>query len=170
MKLYHFSEEGDISLFVPRPPRRQPEAEPLVYAIDARHSPLYLFPRDCPRIGVWSPGGEGRLYIQEDWAERWRSAALYRYHLPSETFLDCQDHGVWVSRSTVKPSSVDHLTQLDLLCPWPVHLVPSLAELSKEFYDFSTKQFIGSDYVSMIRMSNLQDWPGSAGSPVRPKA
>jgi hypothetical protein len=26
---------------------------PLVWAIDAWHQPMYLFPRDCPRILYW---------------------------------------------------------------------------------------------------------------------
>lgn len=169
MNLYHFSEEGDISLFVPRAPRRQPKAEPFVYAIDAWHSPLYLFPRECPRIGVWNDSGDFRLYIQEDWVERWLSAVLFRYDLPTESFIDCQDHGVWVSRSEVKPLGIVRLTSLPDHCPWPVHAVPSLLEQAGEFYDFSQGRFAGPDHVSMIRMSNLKDWPGNVGSPVRPK-
>lgn len=170
MKLFHFSEEDDISLFVPRPPRRQPDAEPLVYAIDDWHSPLYFFPRDCPRIGVWIREAGGRLYIQEDWVERWSSAEIFRYHLPTESFIDCQDHGVWVSPSAVKPIRMDRLTHLHELCSWPVHSVPSLTDLAHEFFDFSTQEFLVPEHVSMIRMSSLLDWPGSVGSPVRPKA
>ncbi len=169
MNLFHFSEEGDISLFVPRPPKRQPDAQPFVYAIDAWHSPLYFFPRDCPRIGVWNDEGEGRLFVQEDWLERWQAATLFRYDLPTETFVDCQDHGVWVSTSEVKPLRLESLTQLPDLCPWAVHPVPSLTEKARELFDFSTKQFLVPDHVSMIRMSNLPDWRNEPGSPVRPR-
>lgn len=168
MKLYHFSEEGSIALFEPRAPSRHPESQPLVYAIDAWHSPLYLFPRDCPRIGIWSDEGVGRLFIQEDWVERWQKAILFRYELPPQTFVDCHDHGVWVSSSPINPMGVDSLVHLPDLCPWPVTVAASLVKQAEEFFDFETKEFTYPGHVSMIRLSNLSDWPLGPGSPVQP--
>lgn len=60
-ELYHFSEEPTIGLFDPRavtkasarPPGREWLNGPLVWAIDDWHAPMYLFPRDCPRILIW---------------------------------------------------------------------------------------------------------------------
>ncbi len=61
MRLFHFSEDGDIRQFQPRPvlkaaPRRQGQEwlnGPLVWAIAQTHQRLYLFPRECPRIVIW---------------------------------------------------------------------------------------------------------------------
>ena len=32
---------------------RKPEAQPLVWAVDTRHAPMFWFPRDCPRGCIW---------------------------------------------------------------------------------------------------------------------
>ena len=53
MKLFHFSEEPTIQRFEPHVPQTQPEASPLVWAIDETHAPNYFFPRDCPRVCFW---------------------------------------------------------------------------------------------------------------------
>jgi len=106
MQLYHFSEEPGISLFVPRPvavsAARPLGLEwlngPLVWAIDDWHQPMYLFPRECPRILLWptetTSAGHLRAhwttsrriiaYAEDGWAERIAEAMLYRYALPRE--------------------------------------------------------------------------------------
>lgn len=48
---YHFSEDPSIICFHPRPHPSHPSLAPVVWAIDQEKSPLYFFPRDCPRIG-----------------------------------------------------------------------------------------------------------------------
>ena len=53
MPLYHFSEDPTIERFVPRAPLARPEVEPLVWAIDEWHQPIYFVPRDCPRVCFW---------------------------------------------------------------------------------------------------------------------
>jgi hypothetical protein len=61
MRLFHFSDDLSIEVFVPRPVRvpssRRPGFAwlngPLVWAIDAWHQPMYLFPRHCPRTLFW---------------------------------------------------------------------------------------------------------------------
>jgi hypothetical protein len=50
MPLYHFSEDPTIKVFAPRAPLAHPDYEPLVWAIDDWHQPMYWTPRDCPRI------------------------------------------------------------------------------------------------------------------------
>jgi hypothetical protein len=52
--LYHFSEDPGITRFNPRMHPSHPDQPAMVWAIDEEHSPLYYFPRDCPRIGFWS--------------------------------------------------------------------------------------------------------------------
>jgi len=189
LRLFHFSDRGDIAVFEPRPPERHPEAESFVYAINSWHAPLYLFPRDCPRIGVWPvettldkdisafrdlTSARMRLLIDSSFERSWREKELFRYEFdPADGFIDCQDHGVWVSRSVVAAQSVVRLTNLPSCIEdegIQVEIVASLAESASEFYDFEAKQFRTSLHVSMVRMALLPGWNHQAGRPVRPTA
>ncbi|MHB8576903.1 MAG: DUF6886 family protein, partial [Dehalococcoidia bacterium] len=66
MALYHFSEDPSIRVFVPHRAKTSVVDEPLVWAIDDWHAPLYYVPRDCPRACFW-PGPQTS---PED-CERW---------------------------------------------------------------------------------------------------
>ena len=66
-------EPRPVAIASPRPAGREWLNGPLVWAIDACHAPMYLFPRDCPRILVW-PFAET---TQEDRA-RWFGACRAR--------------------------------------------------------------------------------------------
>jgi hypothetical protein len=46
--VYHFSEDPSIRRFQPHVAATSSHAEPLVWAIDEEHAPLYWFTRDCP--------------------------------------------------------------------------------------------------------------------------
>ena len=121
--LYHYSDRDDIAVFKPRAPLRHPHAEPLVYAIDEWHSPLYFFPRDCPRIGIWpiessSPEDvehyramtEKRMLM---FVEVNQSGELFRYEMnPLDGFVDTGDIGVWTSRQEAVPVSMTRLDDL----------------------------------------------------------
>ena len=91
---------------------------PLVWAIDEWHQPMYLFPRDCPRIVLWateetfqkdlddyfgSSGARMVAYIEQDWLPRLQKQALYRYELPHGLFQPLEDAGMWVSGEAVRP-------------------------------------------------------------------
>ncbi len=52
--LYHFSEESDIHIFIPRAKQNRPEFPAVVWAIDEQHEFSYYFPRDCPVVSVSS--------------------------------------------------------------------------------------------------------------------
>lgn len=186
MRLFHFSSEQGIAEFVPRPPLRHPKAEPLVYAIDEEHSPLYLFPRDCPRIGIWAlPGslpeheawlndrcGGARMLLIIDlgWEARLKSGRLVRYEFtPGPPFEDCHDHGVWASREAVLPVAEEVL--MDLLglaqaAGAKVEVSPCLASFGRAVLAGDVP--CGSLHVSMVRMSSLPAWQGPAGTPVSP--
>ena len=135
MRLWHFSDDGDIGLFEPRPvriPVERPEGQewlngPLVWAIDDVHSILYLFPRECPRIVVWPTSAtleEDRrawlgdtaaravAFVEHSWVERLSKATVHRYGMPPHTFEDTGDVGMWVSRAAVIPSSASCLSNL----------------------------------------------------------
>lgn len=124
--LFHFSESLDIEIFEPRPvrvPSRRPPGwdwlnGSLVWAIDDWHQPMYLFPRDCPRILIWPTerttaedrakywgdcSGRMLAFIERGWSARLRSAVLCRYELAAASFECLADAGMWVSRTTVQP-------------------------------------------------------------------
>lgn len=90
----------------------------LVWAIDEWHQPMYLFPRDCPRILLWPIENTSQkdlrdyfgasparmiAYVEQGWLSRLRTQALYRYELPEGPFQCLEDAGLWVSRETVHP-------------------------------------------------------------------
>jgi hypothetical protein len=126
--LFHFSEQAGIARFEPRAPLERPEVEPMVWAIDEWHAPMYYLPRDCPRACFWAgpatsdqdrerwmAGSEARMVIAVElaWLERIRQVALYRYRMPPDGFvLHDHDGGHWVSRQPVMPLSVEPVGDL----------------------------------------------------------
>jgi hypothetical protein len=55
--LWHFSEDPSLERFRPHVPATNPRAQPLVWAVDTRHAPMFWFPRDCPRGCIWPVSG-----------------------------------------------------------------------------------------------------------------
>jgi uncharacterized protein DUF6886 len=100
------------------------EQEPLVWAVDTRHLPLYWFPRDCPRGTFWAhaesdPGDVRRLLggatrvhvVEETWLPRMREVQLYAYRLPDERFEPHPEvGGYWIAREPVEAAAVVALT------------------------------------------------------------
>ena len=186
--LFHFSEDPAIRVFVPRPVRvaidRGPDRawlnDPLVWAIDAVHSRLYLFPRDCPRIVIWPTGetspedrrtwfgdvtGRAVAYVEEAWMDRIRSGTLHRYGMPPETFEAIGEPGAWVSRYSVVPSGRDTLKDLPGAMAaegLELRALPRLTPLAPVWR--STLQASG------LRLRNARDWVTPAGGPPRPYA
>src|SRR5919202_2218535 len=179
MPLYHFSEDPAIEVFVPRPPLAHPDVEPLVWAIDEWHSPLYFVPRDCPRVCFWPLESTTQadlerhfatvsdrmvVAIEARWLDRLRSTALYRYVLPDEPFESLHDAGMYVSPQTVTPLRVEPLGDLlDRFVEARVELrvCHSIAALGRAVAA-STLHF------SLIRMRNAWDWTGPVGGPALP--
>jgi hypothetical protein len=185
VRLFHFSEDPAIARFDPRSVRVPVERPPgkewlngvLVWAIDDAHGFLYLFPRECPRVLLWPTpatteadrerwlaGSTGRAiaYIEQAWADRMAAAAINRYELPTNTFEDARDVGMWVSRSAVTPARMDRLTELPArLAEQNVELriVDSLTPL-KRAWDTTI-------HASGIRLRNALDW-GPPGWPHTP--
>lgn len=135
MRLYHFSDDPRIEVFVPRSvrvPAKRPAGSdwlngPLVWAIDDDHQIMYLFPRECPRILLW-PTDETKVedreiwwqgskakrlaYIEQVWFEPLATGTIYRYEMPGEAFEDLDDAGMWVTKEPVRPLRRDTLTDL----------------------------------------------------------
>src|SRR5215204_4221172 len=126
--LYHFSEHPGITNFVPHRARSSTRAEPLVWAIDGWHSPMYFVPRDCPRACFWpgpqtSPADHERWFshvratmvipIESGWLARLRTTKLYRYTMPEDCFtLADATAGHWVSHETITPLAVETVGDL----------------------------------------------------------
>ena len=125
--VFHFSEDGSIEWFVPHVPQTNPSQPPAVWAIDAEHSPLYWFPRHCPRISVWAYDDEQRALLRSTfrtdasricaaeigWLGRIRSTRLYRYAFDGSDFERwAEAYGHYVSDHTVVPRRVDELGDL----------------------------------------------------------
>jgi hypothetical protein len=155
----------------PRPPGRDWLNGPLVWGVDEDHQPMYLFPRDCPRILVWAVGTTtaddrdrwfgGRAcrmiaHIEWAWLERLQRATLHRYDLPRDTFEDLDDAGMWVSRAPVVPLAMEAIRDLPAALRADgveLRVMESLAPL-RDVWSTSL-------HASGIRLRNAQGWPGS---------
>jgi hypothetical protein len=130
VRLYHFSEEPDIEVFVPRPPLAHPEQEPLVWAIDDWHAPHYFVPRDCPRVCFWAradsaredvehflAGADRAVAIERAWLPAVTEATLYRYEFDPAGFeLIDETAGYYARREATRPVGVERLVNLPALC------------------------------------------------------
>jgi RimJ/RimL family protein N-acetyltransferase len=132
-RLFHFSEDPAIEVFEPRPVRvasqRPPGLDwlngPLVWTVDAWHSPMFFFPRDCPRILLWRTPqtteadldhwwrGDRRrrmqAHVEAAWVERIGAARLYRYAFDPGAFEPVDVAGgpaYHVARAAVRPLEV----------------------------------------------------------------
>lgn len=174
MALYHFSEDPDIGVFVPRTLPRDPWRtvdEPLVWAIDDEHAPLFFFPRDCPRICWWPlpqstaddldrwwGDRNARMVACTEWAwlEPMRSTRIYRYTMPEETFEPLDEPtgpGTRVSRAAVEPLAVEAVGGLFAAlrdANVELRLMHRLTPL-RGVWDTSL-------HASGIRLRNAQDW------------
>ncbi|HZG88436.1 DUF6886 family protein [Paenibacillus sp.] len=128
MKLYHFSEESSIAAFVPRQKENRKNMPPVVWAIDEAHAFTFYFPRACPRIVYTrtddiderdaqtffgTSGANIVVTVETAWFGRIRSAVIYRYHLPAETFRLFDEYaGYYISTETVAPLAVEPLDRL----------------------------------------------------------
>lgn len=174
MRLFHFSDDPDISEFVPRPvliPSQRPAGRewlngPLVWAIEEEFDFLYHFPRNCPRILIWARADTGdadrsswlgthraAAYVEDSWLAAIETAELHRYEMPAERFETLNDAGMWVSRHSVIPVSKESIRGLpDRLRRVGVDLrvVESLAPL---------RGLWGTTlHTSGIRLRNSKSW------------
>jgi hypothetical protein len=148
---------------------------PLVWAIDAWHQPMYLFPRGCPRILYWplatTTAEDRRAYtattacrmvacIEAGWLERLVRTVLHRYALPAESFECLDDAGMWVARDAVSPdgvTAIDDLAAALSAADVELRVVPSLEPL-KALWRTSL-------HVSGIRLRNMRTAWSRAASP-----
>ena len=126
-EVYHYSEDGTIKRFAPHVPPTNPSHPPAVWAIDQEHSPLYWFPRYCPRISVWARTDAQQQVLsatfgteaarvcaaETGWLRRVRDAKVYRYRFDADRFAPwVEADGQYVSGDIVYPERVDVLDDL----------------------------------------------------------
>lgn len=127
MRLFHFSPQSNIDVFMPQPDP-QGVAEPLVWAIDDWHQAMYLFPRDCPRVFVWPTEATTPEYlvaykkmtssrmvahIELGWLERLSQITIYRYELSPDGFESLGNAGMWVSPRPTMPMNVERIDNIE---------------------------------------------------------
>ena len=145
--VYHYSEDGTIRRFAPHVPQSNPGHPASVWAIDEEHSPLYWFPRFCPRISVWARDDDEQvrfttLFASEasrivaaetDWMLRVRDAKLYRYAFDADQFRPSPEaDGQFITDHVVHPQKValiDDLLALHAAAGVEVRFTPRLGAL-----------------------------------------
>ncbi len=116
--LWHFSEDPSLSRFRPHVPATNPDARPLVWAVDTRHAPLFWFPRDCPRGCIWpvpattredrerffGSTAANRIHVMESgWLAHMQACRLYAYRFPAHAFRPHEEvGGYWVCDEPVE--------------------------------------------------------------------
>jgi hypothetical protein len=125
--LLHFSEDPSIERFEPHVARGREGDEPLVWAIDRAHAPLYWFPRDCPGVATWartpreaeqlrarySAAGDRLHAIEAAWLDRMAAATVYAYAFAPDGFEPWPAaDGHHVRRTACEPVSVEPVGDL----------------------------------------------------------
>ncbi len=121
MRLFHVSEEENISVFYPRIPEREDmdKSIGLVWATDEAHLPNFLTPRECPRVMYHISNDTTEsdrekffssntvsygMVIENGWFDRMRSTTLYLYEFDTADFrLTDKTAGYYVSEKTQIP-------------------------------------------------------------------
>ena len=99
-EVLHFSEDPDLSEFVPRVASTAQEPTAFVWAVNADHAPDYWFPRQCPRAMAWvTPGttDADRLrilgphthrvhLIEYSWLRRLQTTRVFAYRFDAAEF------------------------------------------------------------------------------------
>lgn len=175
-RLFHFSDDDSIEIFRPRKVQVASSRaqgmewlnDPLVWGIDEWHQPMYLFPRECPRILLWKKEGtttddieryfgesSARIvaFMERRWLGSLRSETLCRYELPFTQFVSLNDAGMWVAKRTVRPVGKKTISDL------PEALERSCVEL--RVLDSLTPlrgAWSSTLHVSGIRLRNANGW------------
>lgn len=117
-EVWHFSEDPDITEFLPHvaATARQPEA--YVWAVDAERCPDYWFPRECPRAMAWRTAdsdpevgdrllgrGVERVHVIEyPWLRVLTTTTVHAYPFAAADFRPFGDPPhAWVSEQPVRP-------------------------------------------------------------------
>ena len=172
--LWHFSEESSLDRLSPHTPITNPEASPLVWAVDTRHAPMFWFPRDCPRGCIWpvsattpedrerffGQSAANRVHVMEaGWLKRMRDCRLYAYRLPAGPFRPHDVGGYWVADEPVDAIDevvIDDLMGRHAMAGIELRITPSIWPFWRRVAN-STVEFSGS------RLGNSASHPDRLG-------
>jgi hypothetical protein len=160
--LWHFSEDPSLGLFRPHVPATNPEAQPLVWAVDTRHAPMFWFPRDCPRGCIWpvsttteedrerffGQSAARRVHVIETgWLQRVLNCRLYAYRLPTDVFRPHDEvGGYWITDAPVEATDqvvLDILVGRHADAGFELRVTPSIWPFWRQVIR-STVEFSGS--------------------------
>ena len=145
----------------PSPTAANPQAPPLVWAVDTRHAPMFWFPRDFPRGCIWpvtatTPADRERFFgqsaatrihvMEAGWLPRMQACRLYAYRLPAEVFRPHEVGGYWVAGEPVEAIEqviVDDLVDRHAAARIELRISPSIWPFWRRVAD-STVEFSGS--------------------------
>jgi hypothetical protein len=126
----HFSEDPEITRFVPHIAPTTRDETPYVWAVDAARAPDYWFPRQCPRGLAWvepttteadrlailGPGPERVHLIEYAWLPRMQVVRLFAYRFDAADFRPYSDdptsHAFVASRAVVPLGPPDPVPDL----------------------------------------------------------
>jgi hypothetical protein len=163
--LFHVSDEGPFAALKPRPsPAGTPyEGTEWVWAVDGKHLPHYLLPRDCPRV-CWATPATGRhellgspagrvIVVEHKWAPRLRHAGLNVHQLDPAgfTLLDAVA-GYWVCPREVRVERVRRVE--DCFAALAEHDVE--LRLAASLWPYVDAVVANTADFSAIRMRNAQ--------------
>lgn len=170
MRLFHISEEDNISIFIPRLPKRKDleQGTGLVWAITEDCLPNYLTPRNCPRVTyhcnerttgkdindfLSSETIKHVVAIEHNWFEAMRNTKLYLYEFDTTDFyLQDRGAGYFVSEKIQVP--INKIVVDDLF----IELIKRNVEVRiiDNLWDLSEKVIKTSFDWSMCRMDFAQ--------------
>ncbi|MEI7024913.1 DUF6886 family protein [Paenibacillus sp. y28] len=126
--LFHFSENPDIEVFVPKQIQSRPGFPAVVWAIDEEQEFTYYFPRECPRIvcrRTRNTSEEHRelffkntdadiiVTVENEWYPAIAKQRIYKYHFAEAGFeLFDRTAGYYISVQTVRPAAVEAMDNL----------------------------------------------------------
>lgn len=130
MRLFHVSEDPNITLFTPRCPIRADldQSIGMVWAIDEVRLPNFITPRDCPRVTYHigkdttqtdierffsSSGVKHAVIIEYSWLQAMQNTTLYLYEFdPTDFELQDAIAGYYVAKTAQKPIARHVITDL----------------------------------------------------------
>lgn len=163
--LFHFSEQGNIEIFIPKEKQNRTDFPAVVWAIDEEHEFTYYFPRDCPRIVCRrtediseknvdmffkNTNADIIVTVESEWYARIIGQSLYKYYFEEDSFeLFDKTAGYYISYQAVKPISIekiDNLVERLLSKGIELRITPNLyplrdAIINSDFKDFGIHRF-----------------------------
>ncbi|SEM04455.1 hypothetical protein SAMN04488688_10874 [Paenibacillus sp. cl141a] len=126
--LFHYSEDANIEIFIPKEKQNRPDFPAVVWAIDEEHEFTYYFPRDCPRIICRktedisdknndlffnNTNADIIVTVESEWYARIIEQSLYKYHFKDDGFeLFDKTAGYYISYQVVKPIGIEKVDKL----------------------------------------------------------